>query len=248
MGVESAYCNSRALQPPVWTNAETRLENCHRPDPYADADREVAGAGVQFSAVGVREQRAVVGKPSERSVTQLLLAWGEGEDGALDALTPIVYDELRRLARRSLAGERSAGTLQATALVHEAFIRLVDVRRVRWQNRAHFYAVAAKLMRRVLVDLARTRLAQKRGGRAKKVTLDEGMLVSDRHSGQVVAIDDALYELAKVDARKAQVVELRFFGGLSVDESAEVLKVSAETVMRDWKMAKAWLLRELSES
>jgi RNA polymerase sigma factor (TIGR02999 family) len=108
--------------------------------------------------------------------------------------------------------------------------------------------VAAKLMRRVLVDLARTRLAQKRGGRAKKVTLDEGMLVSDRHSGQVVAIDDALYELAKVDARKAQVVELRFFGGLSVDESAEVLKVSAETVMRDWKMAKAWLLRELSES
>jgi RNA polymerase sigma-70 factor, ECF subfamily len=188
-----------------------------------------------------------VERASERSVTQLLLAWGEGEDAALEALTPIVYDELRRLARRSLAGER-AGTLQATALVHEAFIRLVDVRRVRWQNRAHFYAVAARLMRRVLVDLARTRLAQKRGGRAKKVTLDEGLLVSDGHSRQVVAIDDALHELARVDARKAQVVELRFFGGLSVDESAEVLKVSPETVMRDWKMAKAWLLRELSES
>jgi RNA polymerase sigma factor (TIGR02999 family) len=181
-------------------------------------------------------------------VTQLLLAWGEGEDDALDALTPIVYDELRRLARRSLAGERSAGTLQATALVHEAFIRLVNVRRVRWQNRAHFYAVAARLMRRVLVDLARTRLAQKRGGRAKKVTFDEGLLVSDGSSGQVVAIDDALHELAKVDARKAQVVELRFFGGLSVDESAEVLKISPETVMRDWKMAKTWLLRELGKS
>lgn len=181
-------------------------------------------------------------------MTQLLLAWGEGEDDALDALTPIVYDELRRLARRSLAGERSAGTLQATALVHEAFIRLVNVRRVRWQNRAHFYAVAARLMRRVLVDLARTRLAQKRGGRAKKVTFDEGLLVSDGSSGQVVAIDDALHELAKVDARKAQVVELRFFGGLSVDESAEVLKISPETVMRDWKLAKTWLLRELGKS
>ena len=181
-------------------------------------------------------------------MTQLLLAWGEGEDGALEALTPIVYDELRRLARRSLAGERSAGTLQATALVHEAFIRLVDVRRVRWQNRAHFFAMAAKLMRRVLVDLARTRLAQKRGGHAKKVTLDEGLIVSSGQSGQVVAIDDALLELARVDARKARVVELRFFGGLSVEESAEVLKVSPETVMRDWKMARAWLLRELSES
>jgi RNA polymerase sigma factor (TIGR02999 family) len=191
--------------------------------------------------------KAAVERASERSVTQLLLAWGAGEEGALEALTPIVYEELRRLARRSLAGERSAGTLQATALVHEAFLRLVDVRRVRWQNRAHFYAMAAKLMRRVLVDLARTRLAQKRGGRAKKVTFDEGLLVSDGHTSQVIAIDAALDELARVDARKAQVVELRFFGGLSVDESAEVLKVSPETVMRDWKMAKAWLLRELSE-
>ena len=178
-------------------------------------------------------------------MTQLLLAWGEGDDAALDALTPIVYDELRRLARRSLAGERSAGTLQATALVHEAFLRLVDVRRVRWQNRAHFYAMAAKLMRRVLVDLARTRLAQKRGGRAKKITFDECLLVSDGHTSQVVAIDDALHELARVDARKAQVVELRFFGGLSVDESAEVLNVSPETVMRDWRLARTWLRREL---
>jgi RNA polymerase sigma-70 factor, ECF subfamily len=187
-------------------------------------------------------------KASERSVTQLLLAWREGEAEALEALTPIVYDELRRLARRALAGERSARTLQATALVHEAFIRLVDVRRVRWKNRAHFYAVAATLMRRVLVDLARSRLAQKRGGRVEKVTLDEELLVSVRHSHHLLAIDEALHALAKVDARKAQVVELRFFGGLSVDESAEVLEVSPETVMRDWKMAKVWLLRELSAS
>jgi RNA polymerase sigma factor (TIGR02999 family) len=213
--------------------AETGVENWHR--------RKIQRGST-------REQRAALARASDRSVTQLLLAWGEGEDGALEALTPIVYDELRRLARRALAGERSAPTLQATALVHEAFIRLVDVHRVRWQNRAHFYAVAAKLMRRVLVDLARTRLAQKRGGRAKKVTLDEALLVSNGHSGQVIAIDDALRQLARVDARKAQVVELRFFGGLSVDESAEVLKVSPETVMRDWKMAKVWLLRELSES
>lgn len=179
-------------------------------------------------------------------MTQLLLAWGEGDNSALDALTPMVYDELRRLARRSLAGERSAGTLQATALVHEAFLRLVDVRRVRWQNRAHFYAMAAKLMRRVLVDVARARLAEKRGGGAERVTLDEGLLLSDGNSGQVIAVDDALHQLARVDPRKAQVVELRFFGGLTVDESAEVLGVSPDTIMRDWKMAKVWLLRELS--
>jgi RNA polymerase sigma factor (TIGR02999 family) len=191
---------------------------------------------------------ATVAKASERSVTQLLLAWGEGDNGALEALTPMVYDELRRLARQALARERSARTFQATALVHEAFIRLVDVHSVRWQNRAHFYAVAARLMRRVLVDLARTRLAQKRGGRVKKITLDEGLLLSDGNSGRVIAIDDALHQLAGIDPRKAQVVELRFFGGLTVDESAEVLGVSPETVMRDWKMAKAWLLRELSES
>jgi RNA polymerase sigma-70 factor, ECF subfamily len=191
---------------------------------------------------------AAVQNASERSVTQLLLAWGEGEDGALEALTPIVYDELRRLARRALAGERSARTLQATALVHEAFIRLVDVRRVPWKNRAHFYAVAATVMRRVLVDLARSRLAQKRGGRVEKITLDEELLVSHRHSRHLLAIDDALEALARVDARKARVVELRFYGGLTVDESAEVLEVSVETVMRDWKMAKVWLLRELSES
>jgi RNA polymerase sigma-70 factor, ECF subfamily len=191
---------------------------------------------------------AALRKASDRSVTQLLLAWRDGEAEALEALTPVVYDELRRLARRALAGERSARTLQATALVHEAFIRLVDVRRVRWQNRAHFYAVAATLMRRVLVDLARTRLAQKRGGGVEKVTLDEELLVSSGHSRHLLAIDEALDALARVDARKAKVVELRFFGGLSVEESAAVLAVSAETVMRDWKMAKAWLLRELSES
>jgi RNA polymerase sigma factor (TIGR02999 family) len=179
-------------------------------------------------------------------VTALLLAWGRGEQEALGALTPIVYDELRRIARRSLAGERVPRTLQATALVHEAFIRLVDVKRVRWQNRAHFFAVAASLMRRVLVDLARARLARKRGGGAQPITLDEAQIVAPKPGSDLLAIDDALQALARVDARKAQVVELRFFGGLSVEESAEVLKVSPETVMRDWKMAKVWLLRELS--
>jgi RNA polymerase sigma factor (TIGR02999 family) len=181
-------------------------------------------------------------------VTQLLLAWRGGEAEALETLTPIVYDELRRLARRALGAERSARTIQATALVHEAFIRLVGVRRVAWKNRAHFFAVASTLMRRILVDLARSRLARKRGGRVERVTFDEELVVSDRNSRHLLAVDEALDALAKVDPRKAQVVELRFFGGLSVDESAEVLAVSPETVMRDWKMAKAWLLRELSES
>ena len=179
-------------------------------------------------------------------VTGLLLAWGRGDQDALEELTPLVYDELRRLARRCLVRERSAHTLQPTALVNEAFLRLVDIRRVRWQNRAQFFAISARLMRRILVDFARARVAGKRGGGAHQVTLDEHQAMSVQPGEDVVAIDDALDALCKIDARKAKVVELRFFGGLTIEESAEVLNVSPDTIMRDWKVAKVWLLRELS--
>jgi RNA polymerase sigma factor (TIGR02999 family) len=181
----------------------------------------------------------------EGRVTGLLLAWGRGDERALDELTPLVYGELHRLARRCFARERAGHTLQPTALVHEAFVRLVDMKRLRWKNRAQFYAISAQMMRRILVDLARTRLARKRGGGARRVTLDDALLVSDGDGSDLIAVDAALEALARVDARKARVVELRFFGGLSVDATAEVLTVSPDTVMRDWKMAKVWLLREL---
>jgi RNA polymerase sigma-70 factor, ECF subfamily len=182
-----------------------------------------------------------------KDVTQLLLAWGKGDNAALEALTPVVYEELRRLARRYMANERVGHTLQATALVNEAYMRLVDIHKVQWQNRAHFFAMSARLMRRILVDSARSRKYQKRGAGAQKVSLDERLVVEEpgRH---IVALDDALNELAKVDERKSKVVEMRFFGGLSVEETAEALSVSVDTVMRDWKLAKAWLLRELGPS
>lgn len=183
---------------------------------------------------------------ADGKVTGLLLAWGGGDQRALEELTPLVYDELRRLARRCLVRERAAHTLQPTALVNEAFLRLVDIRQVQWQNRAQFFAISARLMRRVLVDFARARVAGKRGGGAHQVTLDEDQVMSVQPGEDVVAIDDALNALSKVDARKAKVVELRFFGGLTVEESAEVLNVSPDTIMRDWKVAKVWLLRELS--
>jgi RNA polymerase sigma factor (TIGR02999 family) len=177
-------------------------------------------------------------------ITQLLVAWGEGDEGAFERLTPVVYDELRRIARRFMGGERAGHTLQATALVNEAYMRLIDVNKVEWQNRVHFFAMSARLMRRILVDFARSRNYQKRGAGAKQVTLDERLLVSDP-SLNLVALDDALKALAAMDPRKSQIVEMRFFGGLSVEETAEALKVSPETVMRDWKLAKAWLRREL---
>jgi RNA polymerase sigma factor (TIGR02999 family) len=177
-------------------------------------------------------------------VTQLLLAWGKGDPAALEALTPVVYDELRRLARHYMGNERVGHTLQATALVNEAYMRLVDIHKVQWQNRAHFFAMSARLMRRILVDSARSRKYQKRGAGAQKVSLDERLLVAEP-GRDLVALDDALNELAKVDERKRKVVEMRFFGGLSVEETAEALGVSVDTVMRDWKLAKAWLLREL---
>jgi RNA polymerase sigma factor (TIGR02999 family) len=178
------------------------------------------------------------------NVTVLLQAWSNGDRDALDKLTPVVYQELRRLARHYMRGERSGHTLQTTALVNEAYLRLVDLKRMSWQDRAHFFAVSAQLMRRILVDHAR-RHNLKRGAGIQHVPLEDTAMVGGEREPDFVALDLALRELAAVDERKAQVVELRFFGGLSVDETAEVLKVSPITVMRDWSTARAWLYREL---
>jgi RNA polymerase sigma-70 factor (ECF subfamily) len=182
--------------------------------------------------------------------TGLLRAWAGGERSALDRLAPRVYDELRRIAGHFMQGERPGRTVQTTALVHEAYLKLIDVTNVDWQHRAHFFAIAAQVMRHILLDQARRRVAAKRGGDAPRVVLDQVNLdqVPDTGSGrarELIALDDALNALATVDPRKAQVIELRFFGGLSVEEAAEVLKVSPDTVMRDWRLARAWLLAEL---
>ena len=183
---------------------------------------------------------------SPSDITALLLAWAEGEDQALSELTPRLYQELRGMAHGYMGRERPQHTLQTTALVNEAYLRLIDSRKVRWQNRAHFLALAAQLMRRILVDYARSRRALKRGAAPKQVTLDEGLAVSPANSEDYVAIDEALCALAKVDPRKSQVIELRFFGGLSVKETAEVLEVSPDTVMRDWRLARVWIHRHLN--
>jgi RNA polymerase sigma factor (TIGR02999 family) len=182
---------------------------------------------------------------SPGAVTELLRAWSDGDDGALERLTPLVAAELRRLARAYMRRERRGHTLQTTALLNEAFLRLTDARRVRWQDRAHFLGIAARLMRRVLVDHARSRGYVKRGGGARRVTLDEGLVRSGEPALDVVELDRALEALAAVDARKSRLIDLRFFGGLSVEETAEVLQVSPDTVKRDWRLAKLWLLREL---
>ncbi|HMC78191.1 MAG TPA: sigma-70 family RNA polymerase sigma factor, partial [Vicinamibacterales bacterium] len=182
------------------------------------------------------------------NVTALLLDWRGGDEGAVERLLPLVHDELRRIARRHMAGERPDHVLQATALVNEAYLRLVDVRRVQWQDRAHFFAMAARVMRRILVDFARAQKNQKRGGALHRVTLDQNLPIASETPEDVIAIDEALTSLAAQYERKSQVVELRFFGGLSVEETADVLKISQETVMRDWKFAKNWLVRELSRS
>ena len=179
------------------------------------------------------------------SPTALLLAWKRGVADALDALLPLVYEELRRLAARYMKGERRDHTLDATALVNEAYLRLIEVQRVQWTNRAHFFAMAATLMRRILVVAARARDYQKRGGGAAVLSLDEALIVPAEPGADLVALDDALIALAAIDPRKSQVVEMRFFGGLSIDETAEALQVSRDTVKRDWKMAKLWLLREM---
>src|SRR5215468_3803149 len=178
-------------------------------------------------------------------VTGLLRAWSEGDQGALDRLTPIVYDELRRLARRYMRRERPGHSLQTTALVNEAYLRLADYKRMQWQDRAHFFAVSSQLMRRILVEHAR-RHNQKRGGDVKHVSLEEAAVVDGNRTADLVALDEAMNALEQLDPRKVRVVEMRFFGGLSVEETAEVLKISAITVMRDWSTARAWLYRELA--
>ena len=184
-------------------------------------------------------------QPTPNEITRLLVAWGGGDESALERLIPIVYDELRQLAHRYMSRERPGHTLQTTALVNEAYLRLVNWREVQWQNRAHFFGVSAQMMRRILVDFARNRQYQKRGAGAIQVSLGEATSFTECPSADLVALDEALTELTKMDQRKGQVVEMRFFGGLSVKEVAEVLKVSEETVMRDWRLAKVWLLREL---
>jgi RNA polymerase sigma-70 factor, ECF subfamily len=187
----------------------------------------------------------VLETPSPAGITELLQAWGNGDDGALEQLTPLVESELRRLARAYMRRERRDHTLQTTALVNEAFLRLTDARRVRWHDRAHFLVISARLMRRVLVDHARSRGSGKRGGGAERVTLDEGVAASPEPAVDVLALDRALEALAAVDVRKSRVIELRFFGGMSVEEAADALHVSPDTVKRDWRLAKLWLLHEL---
>ena len=184
--------------------------------------------------------------PSPEEVTQLLVAWRNGDQNARDELIPLVYQELHRLAHQYMSRERPGHTLQTSALVNEAFLRLADQRDVQWQNRAHFIGIAGQMMRRILVDYARNRGFAKRGGNALQVSLDEELIVSEERSAEVVALDDALQSLARLDERKSRLVELRFFGGLSIEETAEVLGVSPGTVMRDWTLAKAWLRREMS--
>ena len=182
---------------------------------------------------------------SAENVTQLLRNWNQGDERAASELFPIVYEELRRLARRYMSHERPEHTLQTTALIHEAYLRLVDQRRTQWRNRAQFFAVAAQMMRRILVDYARRRAYQKRGGTSVNVFLEENALVAPERGQEIVALDSALGRLAAIDARKARVVELRYFGGLETQEIADVLGISAVTVTRDWKMARAWLRQEL---
>ncbi len=184
-------------------------------------------------------------KPNSHEITQLLLAWGEGDKAALDRLVPLVYEELRRLARQQMRRERAGHTLQTTALVHEAYLRLIDASQVKLENRRHFFAAASRLMRQALVDLARERGRHKRGGAACRVSLDETLAVSPPRDEGTLALDEALSALAEFDARKSQVVELRFFGGLTVEETAETLDVSVETVHRDWRLARSWLLHRL---
>jgi RNA polymerase sigma factor (TIGR02999 family) len=181
-------------------------------------------------------------------VTSLLIEWTRGDSAAIDRLLPLVHGELRRLARRQMAGERQGHVLQATALVNEVYLKLVDIHRVQWQDRAHFFAMAARLMRRVLVDFARATKNQKRGGALQRITFDQDLPVAAATHEDLIAIDEALAAFSKEYERKARVVELRFFGGMSVDETAEVLKISPETVMRDWKFAKGWLMRRLSQT
>jgi RNA polymerase sigma factor (TIGR02999 family) len=183
---------------------------------------------------------------SANNVTDLLLSWSAGDPSALDRLIPLVHKQLRQLAKRQMLRERPSHTLQATALVNEAYLRLIDASQVQWKDRAHFFAIAARLMRQILVDFARSRQNLKRGGGARPITLTDAAEIAGDGNPDLVALDDALQALAAIDTRRSQVVELRFFSGLSIEETAEALQVSAETVKRDWRLAKVWLLRELN--
>jgi RNA polymerase sigma factor (TIGR02999 family) len=184
---------------------------------------------------------------STHEFTQLLRAWTTGDESALGKLTPLAYEQLRQVAQRYMGRERPGHGLQTTALVNEAYLRLVDCAQIQWQDRAHFFAVSARLMRRILIDYARSRGYRRRGGGAHHLSLDEAPTVCEEPDDQLIALDDALQALAAFDERKSKVVELKFFGGLSIEETAEVLKVSVETVQRDWRLAKVWLLREMNE-
>ena len=185
--------------------------------------------------------------PGPEEVSQLLRDWSNGDQAALDKVMPVVYQELHRMAHHYMRKERAGHTLQTTALVNEAYLRLADYKRMRWQSRAHFFAVAAQVMRRILVEQARSKKFEKRGGGAQKISLDETAIVSAERSAEVIAVDEALTDLESWDPRKGRIVELRFFGGLSIEETAEVLKVSPTTVQREWRSAKAWLYRAISE-
>jgi RNA polymerase sigma factor (TIGR02999 family) len=190
----------------------------------------------------------MMAQSSAQEITNLLLAWGKGEEEAFEKLMPLVYQELRKLARSYLNRQRPGHTLQTTALVNEAYLRLIDSSRVQWQNRAHFFAISANLMRRILVDFARSRGNLKRGGGAQRISLDQALEISVDRSAELVALDDALKTLATMNSRQSRIVELRYFGGLSEEEVAEALKVSPRTVRRDWSLARAWLYRELSKT
>jgi RNA polymerase sigma factor (TIGR02999 family) len=200
----------------------------------------------QRAANAIIQATASLAMAQTSETTRLLHAWAKGDPAALDQLTPRVYKELRRIAGRCMQNERPGRTIQATALVHEVYLRLIDVNNVDWQHRAHFFAVSATLMRRILLDTARKRVTAKRGGNLARVNLDEIPDLSSKRGSDMIALDDALKRLAEIDPRKARTIELRFFGGLTVGETAAVLKVSEETVMRDWRLGRAWLLAELS--
>ena len=186
--------------------------------------------------------------PDARELTELLVAWSDGDEAALDRLAPLVHAELHRLASHYMRRERSDHLMQTSALINEAYLRLIDWKAVRWQNRAHFFGAAAQIMRRILVDFARRRPRVSKDVEARHISLDQAMTVTDEKDSDLLALDEALKELARIDARKSQIVELRFFGGLSVEETAEVMRVAPVTVMREWNKAKAWLYRELSSS
>jgi RNA polymerase sigma-70 factor, ECF subfamily len=228
------------------------MQTTHK-SPHSPEIRSVASRECYFAAFPIPVTRwgrpdAIFGPMEEQpiNVTALLRAWSAGNQTALDQLIPVVHGELKRIARRYMARKRQGHTLQPSALVNEAFIRLVDLHGVPWQDRAHFFALSAQMMRRILVNYALARGAGKRGGAARQVSLDEAMIVSPARDSELVELDTALELLAKLDPRKAQTVELRFFAGLSVEETAAVLKVSPQTVLRDWKLSKTWLAREMA--